>query len=271
MTTDTAIAEQAAPAQEPSETAEAKETVASEQAPKTDEMVPLKKLNRVRAALGEAERQRQAAIDRLAELEAKVKPVEKQRPVADDYATPDEYAEALAAHIVEERERKKADESKNPTPEQIAQNARSYEQKVQTFKAREAAHMKDNPGYEKAATIVNNMVAMMNTSHPAFKAFEDAVFSSEKAPQLIQHLGENPGEIARLARMGAAEVKIAIEDIIDGFGTPQTDGLDEETPEALPAPPKPITASAAKPKKTPDQMTGKELLKHMESLRRRGR
>jgi len=62
-----------------------------------------------------------------------------------------------------------------------------------------------------------------------------------------------------------------MEDIIDGLGAPepQTDGPDEETPDVLPAPPTPIKGTA-KAKKTLDTMSGKELLKQMESLRRRG-
>lgn len=224
--------------------------------PDKEEMVPLKRLNRVRAALGDKERQMQSMAQKIADLEKAVKPVIADKPVSDNFNSPEEYADALADWKISQKEKEKADSAKQPNPEQIAQNAREFERKAITFKAKEAEHMKSNPGYEKAASVVNTFVNLMDKNTPSFMEFEKVVFESDKAPALIQFLGENPIEIAKLTKLAPEEVRFGLEDIIEQLGASTTsietqeDGLLEEPAEVLPKPVKPIAASQSRPRKT---------------------
>ena len=92
--------------------------------------------------------------------------------------------------------------------------------------------------------------------------------NAENPPALINYLGANPKEIMTLFNAQTpVEVQFALEDIIEKLGgTTQTasgEADDEpvaQTPKALPVPPSAIKTGTTKVNKTPDQMTGRELL-----------
>jgi hypothetical protein len=271
MTTDLAVtaAQDATQAQEPSTV----EVNTDPQAPEgntpepKEELVPLKKVNRMRAALGDKERQLQAAQERIREYESKLaaQAPRDDKPNPDNYDDPDAYADALADYKIAQREAAKAEESKKPDVDALADQKAQVKLKEIEFVKKQEEFRQATPNYDQNAQVVNQFLALANKNDPRFAAFSTVLLNAENPPALINYLGENPKEIMTLFNAQTPyDVSETLEGIIEKLGAPQSAGDDEEPaimPKAnLPTPPSALKSGATRVNKTVEQMSGRELL-----------
>jgi hypothetical protein len=277
MTTETApVAEQVAPtAQEPSTVQE----VNTNEAPNGEQgkaelsepekiiEAQNKKIARQQAANREQQRQFEEARKKLAEYEAKLaaKPDPlADKPNPDNFDDQDTYADALADWKIAQREKAKAEEPKQPDVEKLADQKAQWKLKEIEFNGKQESYRKENPNYDNNAQVVNQFLGLANKSDPRFAAFSTVLMNAENPPALINYLGENPREIMALFNAETPlEVEFALEGIVEKLGAPINAGEDDEpvqTPKALPTPPSALKAGQTKVNKSPDQMTGRELL-----------
>lgn len=276
MTTETApVAEQVAPqAQEPSNpVTEVNQTT---EAPNGDEGKPAlseaekiieaqnKKIARQQAANREQQRQFEEARKRIAEYEAKLaaKPDPlADKPNPDQFDTDDAYADALADWKIAQREKAKAEEPKQPDVEKIAEQKAQWKLKEIDFNAKQESFRKENPNYDNNAQVVNQFLGLAKKDDPRFAAFSTVLMNAENPPALINYLGENPKEIMALfSAQTPLEVEFALEGIVEKLGVKTNADETAQTPSALPTPPSAIKTGTTKVNKTPDQMSGRELL-----------
>jgi hypothetical protein len=261
-------------AQEPSTAPEVKVEAPAVETPAAPVKTPeQKRIDKLTARNKDYERQLEAARSRIAEIETSIKSKdpEADKPKADDFNSPEEYADKLADWKLSQKEREKA-EPKPPSTDEIRKQEREFAQKQMSFTQKENEFRSKEPKYDQSSAVVNQLMKLANPQDPSFAVFAQTIMDADDAPALIHYLGTNPQEALGLFGKSPAEVEDSLLVIIDKIGAPPTpppqDGLEEDEPRVLPTPPTPITASSAKPKKTADQMTGKELLaKYMPSGR----
>lgn len=277
MITETApVAEQVATtAQEPSQPT--KEVNKEVEAPTGDEGKPAlsehekiiqaqnQKIARQQAANREQQRRFEDARKKIAEYEAKLaaKPdAIADKPNPDQFDTDDAYADALADWKIAQREKAKAEEPKQPDVEKLAFDKAKWMLKEQEFNGKQESFRKENPNYDANAGVVNQFLALAKKDDPRFAAFSTVLMNAENPPALINYLGENPKEIMALFNAQTPlEVEFALEGIVEKLGVNTAEGeTDSVLPKALPTPPSAIKTGTTKVNKTPDQMTGRELL-----------
>lgn len=274
------VAEQVATtAQEPSNpTVEVNKNVEAPQEQSTVEIDPVeakktieaqnKKIARQQAANREQQRQFEDARKKIADYEAKLaaKPdAIADKPNPDQFDTDDDYADALADWKIAQREKAKAEETKQPDVEKLASDKAKWMLKEQEFNGKQESFRKENPNYDSNAQVVNQFLGLANKNDPRFAAFSTVLMNAENPPALINYLGENPKEIMALFNAQTPlEVEFALEGIVEKLGVSHTAGEGEpdsvQTPKALPTPPSAIKTGTTKVNKSPDQMSGRELL-----------
>lgn len=251
--------------QEPSDVQEEKQDEQAssdpqQQEPPKEELVPVKRIHRMRAALGDKERQLQEAQKRIAEYEAKLAKVPlDDKPKIDDFDTPEEYAERLADWKLEQQAKERDEKSKEPSVEEIANQKAQVKIKELEFVQKENEIRKTNPNYDENAQVVNQFLGLANKNDPRFAAFASVVLDA--GPALINHLGANPKEIMALFNAPTPyDVQDMLEGIVEKLGASQGATQGKQAPaETLPPPPTALRGTT-KGTKSLDDLTGQELL-----------
>lgn len=281
MTTDSAVTtatQVATPAQEPSnpvtevnkdteapqEAVEAKEPTEAEKAQKAFE----KRIARQTAANRESQRQLQEARAKLAEYEAKLaatKPLD-DKPSPDNFEDHEAYTDALADWKLAQKEKAAAEKAKEPNVDEIVEQKLKQKEMEISFKAKEDEFRKATPDYDQATSVVNGLLAHVSPNHPSTQAFATELLNAPNPPALVHYLGTHPQEAIAMMRMSPAEIQDQMGVIIDKLTDAQTsttaavaDGETIVPKAALPKPPSSLQGST-RVNKSPDQMTGRELL-----------
>lgn len=280
MTTETApVAEVAPQAQEPSQPAtEVNKEAEAPQEQSTVEHDPAeakrlieaqnKKIARQQAANREQFRQFEEAKRKIAEYEAKLAASSKSpddKPNPDNFDDTEAYAEALADWKLAQKDKAKAEETKQPDPKTLIEQQVQWELKAKDFKTKEAAFMASHPEYVENAKTVEHFLGLAKKNDPRFEKFSTVLMNAESPAALINYLGENPKEILNLFNAETPlDVQDSLEAIIEKIGAPTNIGDEEGSlspaPKALPEPPRGLKSGTTKVNKTPDQMSGRELL-----------
>ena len=223
-----------------------------------------KKIARQQAANRDQQRQYQEAQKRIAEFEAKLSALPNplaDKPNPDNYDDTDAYADALADWKIEQKEKAKANESKQPDVEQIADQKAQWKLKEIDFNAKQEAFKATEPNYEQNAQVVNQFLGLANKSDPRFATFSTVLMNAENPPALINYLGENPKEIMGLFNAQTPlDVEFALEAIVEKLGMTTNAEESVQMPKALPTPPSALKSGSTKVNKTIDAMSGRELL-----------
>lgn len=207
--------------------------------------------------LQEERAQREAVQKRLAEYEAR-KPLD-DKPSKDDFDNEDDYIDAVADWKINQKA--KAAEKKEPNIDEIVEQRLKVKEQETAFRTKEENFRKENPNYDDATVVVNGLMANVNPNHPSTKAFAQVLLTAPNPPALIHYLGTHPAEAVKMLQMNPFEITDALGEIIDNKLAPtaKVNNDPAEIPEALPKPPSAIRGSV-KVNKTPEQMTGRELL-----------
>ena len=166
------------------------ETPADEQ-PKKAKGVQ-KRLDELTALRRDAERDRdywrELALREKKAEQPKAEPAAQstEKPKLDDFASYEEYTEALTDWKVEQKLSSRSEAEKKAQAEAERQTAMQY------HGTREAAFRESHPDYDQVAG---------NPRLPITEAMAEAAFTSEKGPELLYHLGKNPQEAARIAAL----------------------------------------------------------------------
>lgn len=181
-----------------------------------EETVPqdkfLKKINKLTWQREEAKREAEMWRTRALQAQGITKEQDKRevsqgKPEASKFESYEAYLEALTDWKAEqkfaEREKKtKEDSSKRDRVERLQQAASTFEERAEKF--REKVEDFDDVVYDE--------------SLPVTQAMSEAILDSDIGPELLYHLGQNPKEAARIARLspfaaareiGKLEVKLS--------------------------------------------------------------
>lgn len=140
------------------------------------------------------------------------------RPDQDDFSSIEEYAEALADWKADQKEKAKAaEQGEQKTVEERAKELMEFEKRKLDFSAREEAFRAKEPGYDKAAAVVNTMMQVADHKNPSFNAFATVVLNAPDSPALINYLGNNPAEIVDMFGKSPFEVEDKLLTIIDSL------------------------------------------------------
>lgn len=113
-----------------------------------------------------------------------------QRPKPEDFATTEEYVEAVATMKAQEYYRSQMETTEKQRREMAARQ--HHEQVATSFKQRETAAMEKYEDFEEVA---------YNPLIPITRPMAEAIQESELGPELAYHLGKNPQEADRIARL----------------------------------------------------------------------
>lgn len=133
---------------------------------------------------------------RYEETIAEKQEVKTEGPNEEDFDTLEDYYKEKAkydAEIIAEEKLKAAEDKKT----QEAQ-AKVFAEQRRTFVAKEEALRQAAPDYDAAAEAMNEYLDLADKNDPAFKAFGEAMMSSDKGPELVYHLGKSPEKIEAL-------------------------------------------------------------------------
>lgn len=215
-----------------------------------------KRISRITAAR-HAEARR--ADEYAKKLEAYQKPAQTDdgSPKESDFATVEDYNKALGRWEAQQEFAKKEAEAKQKEAE--TQRQAKVAQLQKAHEAKEAEIRKQNPRYDENASVVNEAISLANRDTPEFKAFADAMITSDNMAAVTNFLGENPDRIEALFSMNPAQIYREIARIELQLATPPEP--EEETEVKLvPTPPKPI-GGTGKVSRPLDKMSAKELVK----------
>ncbi len=176
-------------------------------------------------------------------------------PKEADFATVEEYNKALGKWEATQEFSKKETERQQKEAETRSQESVAKLQKA--HEAKEAEFRKSNPRYDENAAVVNEAVSLANRDTPEFKAFADAMITSDNMAAVTNFLGENPDRLEAMFSMNPAQIYREIARIETQLATPPV--TEEEPVKQVFAPPKPIggTGKVAKPL---DKMSAKQLV-----------
>ncbi|KKM03192.1 hypothetical protein LCGC14_1776910, partial [marine sediment metagenome] len=124
----------------------------------------------------------------------------------------------------------------------VARDAKATESQARTeqqsqnreFLEREAAFAdtlppdpKEGEGYDEVADAALGMLGQLNT--PATKEVARAVMASENGPELLYHLGQNPDELQRIAKLKPQAAVMALGGIAASLADTEEKGTEVET------------------------------------------
>lgn len=170
---------------------------------KTDENPLKKRIDRQRAALAAANRQ---IAEMKAQLEGARPPaqVDDGAPKEADFENAEEYYKALGKWEAKQ-ELTKAQKEEIARREQ-EQRAEVIKQRQEVFEKRQADFKKTVPDYDEAVEIVQDAITAANQNTVEFKAFSDALISSDDMPALLYHLGKNPDDLESMFKMNPVQI-----------------------------------------------------------------
>jgi len=91
------------------------------------------------------------------------------------------------------------------------EHAKAEQQKIEAVKAKEAAFVQTNPGYQDA------LDAVTTSSLIDSQLIYEAISEDDNAPALVFYLGTNPGELERISRLSQAKKVMALGAISDAL------------------------------------------------------
>jgi hypothetical protein len=186
-------------------------------------------------------------------------------PKSEDFDSYDEYVSARIKHEAKElRKAEKAEEEK-------AKIVGERKQRVETHNQRVDAYRKDNPEFDK------NLAAFFEEQGTDFNlsmALEELLTESENGPQLLHELTKTPDEFERINSLGAMGIAREIgrleAKLSNTSQTKKTESVKTKTTKA-PPPARPLSASSANGKKSPEDMTQSEYERYRDELDKRRR
>jgi hypothetical protein len=147
--------------------------------------------------------------------------VSAEKPKPDDYVggvfNPD-YIEALTDYKTEQAISKREHE-------------RTETQKIEAVKAKEAAFVQGNPGYQDA------LDAVVTSSLIDSQLIYEAISEDDNAPALVFYLGTNPVELERISKLSQAKKIMALGAISDGLTATAQAPAKVRAPQAKPLTP----------------------------------
>lgn len=193
----------------------------------------------------EKEHWKEQALAALTKPVASPAPTETVAPVgkpkADDFATHNEFVEALTDWKVNEKV--KAFEAK-----ETAKQAATQQQTIaQTFEAREKEFKAATPDFDEV---------LAEADFPVSQALIHEIVTSDNGPQLKYFLAKNPDEAERLSKLAPLALAKEVGRIESRFAT--TPSAKTATVSKAPAPPTPVSKSSATSSKDPGEMTQAE-------------
>ncbi len=213
-----------------------------------------KRISRITAAR-HAEARR--ADDLQKQLEALRTPQEEPgKPKESEFDSVEEYNKAIGRYEAEQDFKKK--ETERQTKETESRRVAEVSKLQKAHQAKEAEFRKDNPQYDEHASIVNEAVSLANRDTPEFKAFADAMITSDNMAALTNYLGENLDVLEGLFSKNAAGIYREIAKIEAILATPPE--TEEVEIKQVSAPPRPI-GGTGKVSKPIDQMSYEEIKK----------
>lgn len=134
-------------------------------------------------------------------LKGEQKPVDEPasapqgKPTLDAFESYEEYVEALADWKYEERQRSdRENQEKQRQAQTQAEKTRSFQQRAESVR-------ETHPDFDQVVG---------NPALPISQAMADAAYSSEKGPEILYHLGQNPQEAEKLYNLSPIEAAMAI-------------------------------------------------------------
>ena len=194
------------------------------------------------------ERENAELRQRLEAVEKRTAPQTAPKPKADDYATNDDYVEALADWKVEQKleERlKKQDEGRGKENQE-----RQIQATRESWEAKESAFLDKTPDYDD---VIQDFDIPKDATGAAVS---NAILKHEKGPELVYHLARNPDLQDELFGLVPDRAVIRLKRIAAELGSkPQS----QKPASNLPNPPSSVKGGGAA--KSENQMGGRELLK----------
>jgi hypothetical protein len=198
-----------------------------------------KRLDELTALRREAERDRdywrelamQKAKEPKAEPEA---PIPTGRPASEDFESYDQYLDALTDWKLEQRD------AQNTQAQQQREQQEQKAAQAQTFEQRAQAVRESHPDFDQV---------VRNPALPVSDAMAEAAYSSEKGPELLYYLGQNPAEAQRIYSLTPYAQAMEMGKIEAQLSRPS------KTQSGAPPPIEPISGSGAQQTVDPDRMT----------------
>lgn len=126
--------------------------------------------------------------------------------------------------------------------------AREEVQSASTEQAKAAARAQWNQRLgEFAKTKPDAAAVIANPALPITDAMTEVITASERGPELAYHLGTNPAEAARIARLSPAQQAAALGRIEAGLSAPAPKLKPKPKPTNAPEPPNPVGGGGAAP------------------------
>jgi len=228
---------------------DASETGAETPADQGDTDQP-KKESRAKERIQELVSRAKEAESRAAEAERLLSEYQSEdlKP-SSEYETDEEYQRALIRAELTEAERARA------RREQEAAAKRAQEERQRLWEARADEAKARIPDFEQVA---------YSQSVPYSQSMLQIVQESEQGPEIAYHLGKNPHEADRIARLSPLEAAREIGRLESRFAASAPKKVS-----TAPTPPKTISGQGAQEEKTPEQMSYDEYKKWANSRSRR--
>lgn len=200
MTEETEVVEEATPAPESDDSTETEEGAQAEheqrEQPPVDAEEPAKKPNRLQKRFDELTRQRyqlEAENRRLQEQLQGVKPEETKAPSRDDFDNYEDYLDARADYLAEQKVKSYQENQKK---EEAARKRQEQQDKL--LSNWEASKDKAREKYTDFDDVLSNDDA------PLTETMAYALMESEYGADIGYHLGKNPEEAQRIASLSPA-------------------------------------------------------------------
>lgn len=216
-----------------------------------------KKIQRQRKALSALQQDAgrakvlQAEIDKL--KQAQTAPL----PKIDDFETTDQYLDAKAEHLAEQKANEKLQKSLETQQQSLVMQAQ--QERDRAFQVAEFTYVQQNPSYQASKMEVRNFLneLQVDSNSPVIQAIYEQADVENNLPAIIDYFGkndgENLGELERIVQLSPVRAAVEIAGI-------QAKLRPQATTSPLPKPIKPVTGGA-KPSKSVDDMSGEELMK----------
>lgn len=239
-------------------TTEAPEEKTEEQKLKDDLEFARKKIQRQRKANAALQAQAARAKHLEVEIEKLKQATPQKEPKIDDFETTDEFLDAKAEHLADQKANKRLQETLEVQKQALANQ--SLQERDREFQKAEIAYMQTSPSYNDAKSEVRSFVVEMGVdpASPVMNAIYEQADSENNLPQIIDYFGKNGGqnlgELEYILSLSPVRAAVEIAKIQLKLKPQQTN----TTP--LPKPIKPVTGGA-RASKSVDDMSGEELLK----------
>lgn len=216
-----------------------------------------KRIDKITRARYEAEARARVLEERLNAIEARQhgQPQQQQRqadamPKIDDYNNFDEYVQAKAEYISDQRiEKTLAEREQRQQAERAqAERAKTVEQWQQRL--------------EKATVEIPDFEEVLSSSAvPMTAIMQDAIMESEKGPQLAYYLANNADEASKIAGMSPRGAILALGRIEERLANPTANRTTSAPPPLTPI------GSSGKVAKAPEEMSQAEFEKWRKQYR----